>query len=189
METFATLANHDGTEEEFANPRHLRKQLDALAIAQQTLARKIRGSKRRHLAKQRVARLHDIVRRQRQNFLHQTTAELAVTRRVIAVEKLSVHAMSASGGPAKTGLNRELLAASAGAFHSMLAYKAAEAGSTIIAVDPRIHKPSQTCSGGGLSCKKALSERTHVLPDGTVIGRDQNSARNLLAIALGREPT
>ena len=187
--TFATIANADGTSEEIANPRHLRRQLAALATAQQSLARKTRGSKRRYRAKRAVARLHDKVRRQRQNFLHQTTAQLAATRRVIAVESLSAQAMSAAGGAAKAGLNREILAVSAGAFHAMLAYKAEEAGSTLIAIDPRIHKPSQTCSGGGVSRKKPLAERSHVLPDGAIISRDLNAARNLLHLALGREPT
>jgi putative transposase len=189
VETFATLANSDGTSEEIANPRHLRRKLDRLAAEQQTLARKQRGSKRRHLAKQRGARLHEKVRRQRQDFLHQTTAKLAASRRVIAVEKLSPLVMSAAGGATKAGLNREILAAAAGAFHSMLAYKAEEAGSTIIEIDPRLHRPSQTCSGGGPARKKSLSERAHVLPDGSVISRDLNAARNLLNLALGREPT
>jgi transposase len=70
----------------------------------------------------------------------------------------------------------------------MLAYKAEEAGSTIIEIDPRLHRPSQTCSGGGPARKKSLAEREHVLPDGSVISRDLNAARNLLNLALGREP-
>lgn len=185
VETFATIANHDGTDETTPNPRHLRKQLDALATTQQALARKTKGSIRRDLARRRVASLHAKVANQRKNFLHQTTAKLARTRQVIVVEKLSPVAMSAHGGTRKQGLNREILAASAGAFHAMLDYKAEEAGSTIIVVDPRLHKPSQTCSGGGVSRKKPLAERTHVLPDGSVISRDLNAARNLLNIGLG----
>lgn len=185
VETFATIANQDGTDERIENPRHLKKRLADLAAAQQSMACKTKGSRRRYLAKRRVARLHDKVRRQRLNFLHQTTARLAATRQAIAIEKLSPIAMSAHGGACKQGLNREILAACAGAFHSMLAYKAEEAGCAIIVVDPRLHKPSQTCSGGGLPRKKSLAERTHVLPDGSIISRDLNAARNLLNIALG----
>lgn len=187
VETFATIANADGSDERIENPRHLKKQLETLAEAQQTLARKTKGSKRRWLAKRAVARLHDKVRRQRQNFLHQTTARLAATRRAIGVELLSPLAMTASGGQTKQRLNREILAAAAGAFHQMLRYKAEEAGCAIIEVDPRKHKPSQTCSGGGPARQKSLSERTHILPDGSVITRDLNSARNLLNIVLGCE--
>ncbi len=192
--TFATIANGDGTDRQIKNPRHLKRQLDRLAAAQQVVARRTKGSKHHWQAKRHVARIHARVANQRKDFLHQTTAELAATRRVIAVEKLSVKSMVETpreGEPKarQHGLNREILAASPAAFHQMLRYKAEEAGSTLIEVDPRTHKPSQTCSGGGLSRKKALSERSHVLPDGSVISRDLNAARNLLHIALGREPS
>lgn len=189
VQTFATLANANGSEERIENPRHLRNQLTALAAAQQVLVHRTKGSKRRELAGKSVARLHAKVANQRKNFLHQTTAGLATTRQALAVEKLSPKAMPSREGTAKQGLNREILAASAGAFHQMLRYKAEEAGCAIIEVDPRKHKPSQTCSGSGKSRAKSLSERWHALPDGSVIDRDLNAARNLLNLALGREPT
>lgn len=184
LETFATIANNDGSHEEVANPRHLRRKLGELAKRQRALARARHGSKRRAKVKARVAALHEKVARQRQDFLHKQTARLAASRRVIAVEKLSPKAMSASGGANKKGLNREILAASAGDFHSMLACKAQEAGCAIVEVDPRKHKPSQTDSVSGVVRKKKLSERWHTLPDGSVISRDLNAARNLLNFAL-----
>jgi putative transposase len=49
-------------------------------------------------------------------------------------------------------------------------------GSRLVLVDPRKHRPSQTCPVSGLVRKKSLGERTHVLPDGRVITRDQASA-------------
>lgn len=52
--------------------------------------------------------------------MHQTTSRLAARFGVLAVEKLAAKAMSACGGARKRGLNRELLAASAGEFHTML---------------------------------------------------------------------
>lgn len=195
VETFATLANSDGTDEAVPNPRHFRRALSLLRKRQRTLARSKRGSKRRAKAKARVAALHEKVRRQRSDFLHKTATRLVLSRRVIAVEKLSPQAMSAHGGTRKRGLNREILAASAGAFHSMLRCKAAEAGCAILEVDPRKHKPSQTDSVSGEVRKKALSERWHVLPDGTRIPRDLNAARNLLKLAValpatpGEEPS
>ena len=139
---------------------------------------------RRELAKLEVAKLHNHIRNQRKDYMHKVTSELVNDRAGIAVEKLSPKNMSAKGGAYKSGLNREILAAAAGQFHQMLGYKAEEAGCIILEVDPKIHKPSQTCSGGGVSKKKGLGERTHVLPDGTVISRDLNAARNLLALLL-----
>lgn len=184
VQTHATIANADGTHEEVANPRHLRKALKQLKTRQRALARAKRGSKRRAKAKARVVALHEKVRRQRLDFLHKTTTRLVHSRRVIAVEKLSPLAMSASGGSSKRGINREILAAAAGMFHSMLRCKAEEAGCAIVDVDPRRHKPSQTDSVSGLVLKKALSERWHTLPDGSVISRDLNAARNLLKFAV-----
>lgn len=184
VETFATIANDNASHEEVANPRHLRRKLGELAKLQKALARAKPGSKRRAKLKALIAVLHEKIARQRQDFLHKQTAQLAASRSVIAVEKLSPKAMSASGGAHKKGLNREILAASAGAFHSMLHCKAQEAGCAIVEVDPRKHKPSQTDSVSGEVRKKKLSERWHTLPDGSVISRDLNAARNLLNFAL-----
>jgi putative transposase len=46
----------------------------------------------------------------------------------------------------------------------------------VILVDPRKHRPSQTDPVSGEVRKKSLNERTHTLPDGRVIGRDQAAA-------------
>ncbi len=58
----------------------------------------------------------------------------------------------------------------------MLRDKAEEAGARLILVDPRKHRPSQTDPVCGEVRKKSLGERTHVLPDGRIIGRDQAAA-------------
>jgi hypothetical protein len=63
-----------------------------------------------------------------------------------------------------------------GGWLTMLATKAEEAACRLILVDPRKYKPSQTDPVDGSMRKKPLSERTHILPDGQVIGRDQAAA-------------
>lgn len=78
-----------------------------------------------------------------------------------------------------------------GSFLSMLKDKAEEAGCELILINTRKHKPSQTCPVSWQCRKKSLDERTHVLPDGRVIGRDHASALVMLAVGLrqlGREP-
>lgn len=211
LETFATLASVSEQDagqpvpkvaggavemERIENPRHLRQSLKALRREQRALSRKQRGSRRRELQRQRVARLHEQVAARRRDFLHQTTSRLAVRFGVLAVEKLAAKAMSAGGGARKRGLNRELLAASAGAFHTMLACKAEEAGGTVVWVEPREAAPTQTCCESGQRTKKPLGQRWHELPDGRRLSRDENAARVLLGYALragkenprGREP-
>jgi putative transposase len=161
IENLATVSNNDRTDEITENPRHLRNSLEKLAKLQQELSRKKLGSVRRELAKLEVAKLHNHIRNQRKDYMHKVTSELVNDRAGIAVEKLSPKNMSAKGGAYKSGLNREILAAAAGQFHQMLGYKAEEAGCIILEVDPKIHKPSQTCSGGGL-VRKRVWEKEHM---------------------------
>jgi len=105
---------------------------------------------------------------------------------VIITEDLSVKNMTASAKGTveepgskvrqKAGLNRAILDTAPGGWLSMLATKAEEAASRLILVDPRKYRPSQTDPVDGSVRKKPLSERTHVLPDGRTIERDQAAA-------------
>jgi putative transposase len=66
------------------------------------------------------------------------------------------------------------------AFLSILSFKAAEAGKTVVAVP--LAFTSQACSGCGVLVHKGLSVRWHACPDcGTSLHRDHNAARNILA--------
>ena len=61
--------------------------------------------------------------------------------------------------------------------------KAAEAGRTVILVDPR--NTSKMCSGCGELAYKTLSDRTHTCPHcGLVMDRDLNAALNILQRGL-----
>jgi putative transposase len=76
----------------------------------------------------------------------------------------------------KAGLNRAILDPAPGSWVSLLTAQAAEAAGRVIWVDPRPYRPSHTDPVNGAVHKKALSERTHVLPEGRAIGRDQAAA-------------
>ena len=84
-------------------------------------------------------------------------------------------------------------------FLSILSFKAAEAGKTVVAVPPAY--TSQACSGCGVTVQTGLSVRWHTCPDcGTSLHRDHNAAKNIhwlgqrlrgvpaVAGALNREP-
>jgi len=189
LETFTTAAKEDGTFDKQPNPRHLKKALVQLKAQQRALARKKNGSKRRQKQKRKVARLHMKVANRRKDFLHKLTTGQVARYSHIAVEKLSPLKMSARGGAHKKGLNRGILDAAAGMYHSLLRCKAEEAGSVYVEVDPRIHAPSQTCHISGRREKKPLSQRWHTLPSGERIGRDENAARVILQLSLGWEPS
>jgi putative transposase len=77
-------------------------------------------------------------------------------------------------------LAKSIADASWSAFLSILSFKAAEAGKTVVAVPPAF--TSQACSGCGVLVLKGLSVRWHACPEcGTSLHRDQNAARNILA--------
>ena len=69
-------------------------------------------------------------------------------------------------------------------FRTILSFKAACAGRSVVAVPPAY--TSQDCSGCGERVLKSLSVRTHVCPRcGLVLDRDENAALNILR--LGQE--
>lgn len=202
VETFATLASEGGLFVDIENPRFMRTAKAGLQAAQQGLSRKRRGSKNRHKAKRIVARIHRKTVNRRREFLHQQSARIIASARLIATEGLAVANMTRSARGTiedpgrnvtqKAGLNREILSTAPTAFLSMLRYKAAEAGIAFVKVPTRTVKPSQRCSGCWSVRKKTLSDRQHVCACGTVLNRDRNAARVNLLWALaqtGREPT
>ena len=64
-------------------------------------------------------------------------------------------------------------------FTEMIRYKAAEAGNSVIFVNPAY--TSQLCSSCGTLVPKDLSERDHICPQcGLMMSRDRNAAINIL---------
>lgn len=188
VSTLATLCHGPHAFAEVPNDRLLAQEQDALAAAQKALSRALRGKRTKGAARAKLllAKRSRRLANRRKNRNHQTTARLAAGHAVIVTEDLAIQNMTTSAkGTAdkpgknvaqKAGLNRAILDASPGGWLSMLRCKVEETGARLILVDPRFHKPSQTCPVSGERRKKLLAERTHTLPDGTVIGRDEAAA-------------
>jgi putative transposase len=130
------------------------------------------------------------VRRQRRDF-HHTTA-LVRQYDTIYVEAIQAANLTRrpvprpdecggylpNGASCKAGLNTSLHDAGWGHFLSILACKAAWAGTRVEVVNPAY--PSQDGSGCGQRVQQALSVRTHACPTcGLVLDRDEHAARNL----------
>lgn len=187
---FATLS--DGSTVE--NPRLLERDLEKLAAAQQVVARKRKGSRRRAKAKLTVHRLHEKVRNRRAHFLHQVSADLVARASLLATEKLATKNLTRSAAGTveepgsnvaqKAGLNRAILDTAPATFLALLRYKAAEAGVPLVEVDTKTVKPSQTCPACGVVAKKKLSERVHRCSCGVELPRDQAAALVCLQAAL-----
>lgn len=172
LTAFATLS--DGTEIE--NPRHERAAASQIRRARRALARKMRGSNRRQRAAVRLRLTLGKVRRQRADFQHKVSRSLVNAHGLIAVEDLNVK------GLARTRLARSVSDAGWSSFLNKLTYKAANAGRTLVRVDPR--GTSQTCPCGQ-AVPKTMKERRHDCPAcGLSIGRDHAAALVILQRGL-----
>jgi len=175
------LATSEG--ELIDNPRWLRASLDKLRVAQRRVSRRKKGSKRWCKAVRQVARLHEKIANQRNDYWHKLTRELAGSYSLIAIEDLNLKFINT---------NRHLSLSShdagLGMFTEMLAYKVEETGCQLVEVNPAY--TSQRCSQCGVLVEKSLSVRVHHCPCcGLVLDRDVNAARNVLTSAfnsLGR---
>jgi putative transposase len=171
IEAFATLS--DGTR--IFSPGWYRKAERALKTAQRRVARRKKGSNRRRKAVTLLAKAHQQVKRQRQDFHHKTALALVRANDVIYHEDLQTANMLKNHHLAKS-----IQDAGWAAFLGILSYKAACAGREVIAVNPAF--TSQTCSGCGRVVWKGLSVRWHRCPYedcGTSLHRDHNAAKNI----------
>jgi putative transposase len=119
-----------------------------------------------------LAKAHQTVRRQRTDFHHKAALALVREHDAIYHEDLQTAHMVRNHHLAKS-----IQDAGWSAFLSILSYKAACAGRSVIAVHPAF--TSQTCSGCGVLVYKGLSVRWHACPEcGTSLHRDHNAAMN-----------
>jgi putative transposase len=167
----------DGTK--IKNPKHLRKSEERLKEIQSEYSLSKTKSNKRMLIG-----LHRKITNQRNDFLHKTSRQLVNTYDLIAYEDLKIKKMIISAvnddDPRKQRLPKHIHDASWGKFIAMIKYKAEEAGTYAIAVNPK--NTSQKCSGCGTLIPKDLYERTHSCHIcGLSVHRDYNSALNILA--------
>jgi putative transposase len=167
---FAVLS--DGTK--IDSPRFLRRAEKKLKKAGRELSRKQKGSKNRAKARLKVARAHAQVADARKEFHHQLSTRLIRENQAIAVEDLSVK------GLARTKLAKSVHDAGWSQFVTMLAYKAARYGRTLIKIN-RFEPTSQMCSTcGHHDGPKPLHVREWTCPAcGTIHDRDHNASINV----------
>ncbi len=150
-------------------------------------------SNRLRRAQDRVAKIHCKIARQRTDFLHKLSSELANTHAVFCIEDLKVRNMSASAaGDAdspgrnvrqKTGLNRSILDQGWSAWASMLEYKLDWRGGQLVKVPPAY--TSQACAVcGHVHSGNRKGELFRCLACGHTDHADVNAAKNILAAGL-----
>ncbi len=174
LESFATLS--DGTQIE--NPRWFRKAEKKLALHQRNLSRKQLKSLNRDKQRDKVAKLHKKTANQRKDFQHKVSRQLVEGNDLIAYEDLNVRGMVKNRHLAKS-----ISDAGWRQFIAFVCYKAEEAGSMAVAVNP--FSTSIDCSGCGFPVEKTLAQRIHKCPNcGLEIPRDWNAALNIRKLGL-----
>jgi putative transposase len=175
VSTFAALS----TGELLGGPRAFRSARRRLRNLQRVASRRVRGSRRRQKARLMVSRLHERIRYLRRDHAFKMANDLVGRFDVFYVEALNVR------GLCRGMLAQDIHDQAWGAFLRILTDKAAEAGRSVVALDPR--NTSQTCSACGAQVPKPLAERWHRCACGYQADRDVNAARNIYRFGESRQ--
>ena len=147
-----------------------------LKFLQKSLSRKQKGSKNRNKTRIKLAKLHEKISNQRNNYLHQITSMLVNENQVICIEDLNVKGMLQNHKLAKSVQELSLYE-----FRRQLEYKCRFYGRDLIIID-RFYPSSKTCHHCGYINKDLkLNDREWICPEcGHIIDRDYNAALNIL---------
>ena len=157
---------------------HYRRATRHLAHQQRCLYRRKEGSNGYKKQQNKVARIHQRIARQRQDFHYRTAHELVEKYDLIAVEDLKVKNLARNSKLAKS-----IYDVAWSTFITILEAVAVKRGVHVVKVPP--HGTSQDCSGCGVKVPKTLSIRTHECHKcGLTMDRDENAAINILSRAI-----
>jgi len=138
----------------------------------------VKQSHNYHKARNRYAKKHLRVSRQREEFVKRVALRLIQSKDLIAYEDLNVKGMVKNRKLAKS-----ISDAGWSLFRRWLDYFAYKYGKVTVAVAP--HNTSQNCSNCGEKVQKSLSTRTHICHHcGYIEDRDVNAALNILQKGL-----
>jgi putative transposase len=165
------------TGERIANPKHLSRYARHMAFLQRQAARKQKGSHRRALAVRKVARLHERIAECRKYAISKLALLLVRRFDTICVEDLNLRGLAQNHS-----LARSLSDAAIGAAIHTIETKAAITGRQVVKID-RFFPSSKMCNRCGLVNQNlTLEQRSWKCQCGTVHDRDENAARNILAV-------
>jgi putative transposase len=193
------------------NPRFLNKYQRRLTIRQRSLSRKKKASSNRSKAGKQVQRMHQKIRRERNDYGWKLAKKLADKADVIAFEDLNVQAMIKrckpkkdeatgrylkNGQTAKAGLNKAIADASWHALRLKTQHQASKLGNRVVLVNPR--HTSQQCSCCGYISPKnrdkekflceACNHHADADVDGAVVICSKSRTKSWNSFSTGGQP-
>lgn len=171
----------DSNNRKVSNPKFLEKSMKKLIRAQRRLSRKQLGSNNRNKQRIKLARIHEKITNQRNDFLQKQSTMLIRENQTICIENLNVKGMMRNHK-----LAQSIASVSWYKFFTMLKYKGEWYGNKIIGV-PTMYPSSQTCSYCGYKnpIVKNLNVRTWECPKcHTKHDRDINASINIFRKGL-----
>jgi putative transposase len=179
VKDFAILS--DGTK--IPNPKHLEHQLKRLRVEQRSYKRKT-GEKNKEKQRLIVAKLHEKIANQRQDFLHKTSTAIAKQYVGVCMEDLNIQGMLKN-----RKLSRAIQQCGWGMFKAFQKYKLDWRGGTLIEIG-RFEPSSKTCSCCGyIKHDLSLADRTWICSNcKSKHDRDTNAAINIKLFGLRTQP-
>ena len=160
-----------------SNPKYLEKSMRKLIREQRKLSKKEKNSNNRNKQRVKVALIHEKITNQRNDFLQKQSTMLIRENQTICIEELKVKNMMRNHK-----LAQHIGSASWSKFFSMLEYKSAWYGNSVVKI-PTMYPSSQTCSSCGYKNPmiKNLAVRIWECPNCHVShDRDTNASINIL---------
>ena len=167
----------DSNGHDVPNPKYLEKSMRKLIREQRKQSRKQKGSNNRNKQRVKVAKVHEKITNQRNDFLQKQSTMLIRENQTICIEELKIKNMMRNHK-----LAQHIGSASWSKFFDMLTYKAAWYGNDVVKV-PTMYPSSQTCSccGDKNPLVKNLAVRIWECPNcHAVHKRDSNASINIL---------
>lgn len=174
--TFATLS----TGEKIDHPKFLKSSLQRLKCLQKRVSRKVIGSNNRKKAVKKLAKIHELIYNQRNDFQHKVTKRLISENQALAVETLNIKGMMSNHHRAQSTGDSAWYS-----FVLKLTYKAEWFGKTIFKINQWLPS-SKTCNVCGYKHPNLTENiREWLCPEcKTIHDRDINAAINIKNFAL-----